>query len=225
MHIWLHMVSPSPFLILSLALGIITSPTLEQYGLHKSSLVTSYSGTHPFLYPPVTKWSSTQSIPSLPLTRKEQCRTITVRACSRIMWILCSCPPWRCPCLPQAVWRLSLSFLLPFPPFSLSVPRPPSQDCRLPTASRAISMYDKCRVCRQANLVSALPRWGPSLRYHWKIIYRCEERRGKKCQFTKGENDSYFSRPLFFFFFLAWRLVALWIYLQDVVQTAVTVQS
>ncbi len=83
-------------------------------------------------------------------------------------------------------------------PSSLSVPQPPSQDCRLPTASWAISMYDKCRVRRQANLVSALPRWSPGLRYHWKIIYRCEERRGKKCQFRMGENDSYFPRPFFF---------------------------
>lgn len=44
------------------------------------------------------------------------------------------------------------------PALPLSVPQPPSQDCRLPTVSWAISMYDKCQVCRQANLVSALPR-------------------------------------------------------------------
>lgn len=82
------------------------------------------------------------------------------------------------------------------PALSFSLPRPPSQPARrLPTARRPISMYDKCRVCRQANLVSALPLWGPGLRYHWKIIYRCEERR-KKCQFGKGENDSYFPAPL-----------------------------
>ncbi len=199
-HMTAHVISHSLFDSLSLPhslpQGIITSPTLEQYGLHKSSLVTSYSGTHPFLYLPV-KRSSTQSIPSLPLTYKEQ-------------------PD---PCVPAAEWCEFYAHVLPGSalascgqcggcrshfcyrscPSSLSVPQPPSQDGRLPTASRAISMYDKCRVCRQANLVSALPRWGPGLRYHWKIIYRCEERRGKSVSSGWEKMTPIF--PPFFFFF------------------------
>lgn len=83
-------------------------------------------------------------------------------------------------------------------PSSLSMPQPPSQDCRLPIASWAISMYDKCQVCRQANLVSALPRWGPGLCYHWKIIYRCEKRIGKMCQ-SGWEKMTPIFPPLFFF--------------------------
>lgn len=86
----------------------------------------------------------------------------------------------------EVVFLISVN--VPALPFSL--PRPPSRPAAcLPR--RPISMYDKCRVCRQANLVSASPLRGPGLRYHRKIIYRCEERR-KKCQFGKGENDSYF---------------------------------